>query len=146
MFNSILNMNFGGTHGEMLQRLTRIAVHMGNLDASFVGVAFYYNGDMSLTGRQGRTEVSFLIDGARGERMVEVTTEQASTSAGIQSLYVRLLENPYFKLARDAYIDFRFVRILGIALCSCLMSFGHIPVEKFRLSTRCHRWRRDAKP
>lgn len=104
-FNPILNMNFGGAHGEMLQRLTRIVVHMRDLNEAFVGFAFDYNGEMSLFGRQGRAEVSFLIDGAKGERISEITPEQASTSLGIRSLYVRLLEISYLQLAIDAYVS-----------------------------------------
>lgn len=81
-------MNFGGARGEKLEKLTRIVVHMGDPKAAFLGVAFDYDGDVSLFGRQGETELSFLIDGPKGERISEVTTTQAPNSMGIRSLHV----------------------------------------------------------
>lgn len=88
-FNPILNIDFGGSRGERLQMLTRITVHMNEPAAAFVGLAFEYD-EYVLFGRQGRLEISFLIDGSNGERISEVTFEQVSTSLGIRSLYVRI--------------------------------------------------------
>ena len=87
-FNPILNINFGGTDGERLHHLTRIVAHMEDPNSAFVGFAFEFNWGTSLFGRQGRTEVSFLIDAFGGERISEFTYEQASTTYGISSLHV----------------------------------------------------------
>lgn len=88
-FNPILNIDFGGSGGETLPKLTRIVAHMGGLGAPFTGLMFEFVGKPPrLYGRQGRTEVSFPIDGARGERIAEVTYDRASTSIGIWSLKV----------------------------------------------------------
>ncbi|KAK2760856.1 hypothetical protein FQN54_002096 [Arachnomyces sp. PD_36] len=88
-FSPILNIDFGGSQGERLQTLTRITVHMNEPTVAFVGFAFQYDGyDALLFGRQGRMEVSFLIDGSNGEKISEVTFEQVSASLGIRSLYI----------------------------------------------------------
>ncbi|KAL2012051.1 hypothetical protein VTN00DRAFT_4769 [Thermoascus crustaceus] len=89
-FNPILNIDFGGSGGETLPKLTRIVAHMGGLGAPFTGLMFEFDGQPPrLYGRQGRTEVSFPVDGARGERIAEVTYDRASTSIGIWSLKIR---------------------------------------------------------
>lgn len=89
-YNPILNIDFGGTSGEKLSKLMRIVAHMGDKTAPFVGLMFDINGeDCIMYGKRGRTEVSFVIDGAGGERISKVMYEQASTSLGIWSLDVR---------------------------------------------------------
>ncbi|KAJ9292761.1 hypothetical protein DTO271G3_8460 [Paecilomyces variotii] len=58
--------------------------------AAFVGFTFDYDGNSSiLYGRQGRIEVSFVLNAAEGERISEITYEQASSSIGIWSLQVK---------------------------------------------------------
>ncbi|RWQ95132.1 hypothetical protein C8Q69DRAFT_445078 [Paecilomyces variotii] len=86
-YNPILNMDFGGEYGEHLQKLIRIVAHMQDNAAPLVGLMFYFNGkDPAMYGKQGATEVSFIIDGSGGERIVEVLYERATTSLGIWSL------------------------------------------------------------
>lgn len=89
VYNPILNMDFGGTTGNKLGKITRIAAHMEDITAAFVGFTFDYDGDTStLYGRQGRIEVSFVLNALEGERITVVTYEQASTSIGLWSLEV----------------------------------------------------------
>lgn len=67
--------------------------------APLVGLMFYFNGkDPAMYGKQGATEVSFIIDGSGGERIVEVLYERATTSLGIWSLSVRRPHPAYQKL------------------------------------------------
>ncbi|PYI09436.1 hypothetical protein BO78DRAFT_308434 [Aspergillus sclerotiicarbonarius CBS 121057] len=88
-FNRFLNINFGGVHGRRLTHLTRIVGHMFTSQAPLVGLSFYYDQQDPLHfGRQGMTEVSFIIDGPTGERIERVTYEQASTSQGIVTLHL----------------------------------------------------------
>lgn len=124
-------MNFGGAHGEKLEKLTRIVVHMGDPKAAFLGVAFDYDGDVSLFGRQGETELSFLIDGPKGERISEVTTTQAPNSMGIRSLHVCFFfEILSLETTREANIfNFRFAQASRTASCSSPMSFNRFVSE-----------------
>lgn len=88
-YNPILNINFGGQRGETLKNMTRIVAHMEDKMAPFVGFMFDFDDKTSaLYGRQGRIEVSFVINAVEGERISEVTYEQASNSIGIWSLQV----------------------------------------------------------
>ncbi|KAL1982089.1 hypothetical protein VTN96DRAFT_1744 [Rasamsonia emersonii] len=89
-FNRILNINFGGTRGENLKKLTRIVVHMESRTAAFVGIMFEFDGQTPiLCGKQGRTEVSFLISGPTGERISEVIYEQTLAPLGLRSLRIQ---------------------------------------------------------
>jgi hypothetical protein len=90
--NQVLNINFGGEIGEKLQSLTRIIVHIEDMDAAFVGLAFDYNGESRLFGRQGKTEVSFPIDGSSGERISDITTQRVPRLSKICSIKVCSLE------------------------------------------------------
>ncbi|PWY71256.1 hypothetical protein BO83DRAFT_417870 [Aspergillus eucalypticola CBS 122712] len=86
-FNRILNIDFGGTYGQRLGHLTRIVAHMLTAQSPIVGLSFYYDRlDPMHFGRQGMTEVSFLIDGPSGERIRSVTVDRASTSQGVVAL------------------------------------------------------------
>ncbi|KAJ9195175.1 hypothetical protein DTO164E3_6936 [Paecilomyces variotii] len=89
-YNPILNIDFGGPAGESLGKITRMAAHMEDETAAFVGFTFDYEGNSSvLYGRQGRIEVSFVLNAADGERISEITYEQASSSIGLWSLQVK---------------------------------------------------------
>ncbi|KAJ9355088.1 hypothetical protein DTO280E4_6602 [Paecilomyces variotii] len=89
-YNPNLNIDFGGPAGESLGKITRMAAHMKDETAAFVGFTFDYDGNSSiLYGRQGRIEVSFVINAAEGERISEITYEQASSSIGLWSLQVK---------------------------------------------------------
>ncbi|KAJ9272891.1 hypothetical protein DTO212C5_1152 [Paecilomyces variotii] len=89
-YNPNLNIDFGGPAGQRLGKITRMAAHMKDETAAFVGFTFDYDGDSSiLYGRQGRIEVSFVLNAAEGERISEITYEQASSSIGIWSLQVK---------------------------------------------------------
>ena len=88
-FNRILNIDFGGSYGSRLGHLTRIVAHMLTAQSPIVGLTFYYDRlDPMHFGRQGMTEVSFLVDGPSGERLRSVTVDRASTSQGIVALKV----------------------------------------------------------
>lgn len=84
-----MNVDFGGTAGKNLPLLTRMVAHMQGNDAPIVGFTFFFDGQEPLLfGRQGRTEISFPIDGHSGERISSVVYEQASSSVGIWSIKV----------------------------------------------------------
>ncbi|KAL2867742.1 uncharacterized protein BJX67DRAFT_387638 [Aspergillus lucknowensis] len=67
-FNPVLNVNFGGPHGEMIPRLTRIVTHLLDIRAPIVGLSFYRDDQSHIHfGKQGSMEVSSFIDGPGGE-------------------------------------------------------------------------------
>src|SRR5436190_22339187 len=77
-FNPLQNIDFGEEGGRLLRRLTRIIAHMGNGDCPIVGLEFIYSGFNKLFGLKGNVELSMVIDGAAGERIINL---------GVQLLY-----------------------------------------------------------
>jgi hypothetical protein len=86
----MMNMSFGGPIGEDLQYLTRMVFHIHSCERFIAGLSFeYLNAPPLHYGTRGNFEVSFLIRGPEGERIVEVVVEQEQHCA-IASLQVSL--------------------------------------------------------
>lgn len=87
-FNPILNMDFGGPRGFMLSSLSKVVVTMRSNPALVIGIEFFYGSEKTtFFGSRGGVELSFLIDGAGGERISGVKTERTATQ-GVHSFQV----------------------------------------------------------
>lgn len=87
-FNPTLNLDFGGSHGERLPRLTRIVAHLYDRLVPFVGLTFYFEDEVLHFGRQGSMEASSFIDGPREELISSVRSEKSVKSGKVVSLRV----------------------------------------------------------
>ena len=71
-FDPLINIDFGGAHGVLLSSLTRVVVHMVSEDCPVVGFEFFYLDQTLKFGYGGGTEISALIDGPAGERIIDL--------------------------------------------------------------------------
>ena len=79
VFNRFLNIDFGGERGEKLAHLSRVVAHISKPQCPILGLSFYFVGLEPLHfGRQGMIEMSFLIDGPKGERIQGVAYDRRS--------------------------------------------------------------------
>jgi hypothetical protein len=130
-YNPIWNIDFGGPSGEKLSKLTRIVAHMEDETTPLVGLMFDINGEDIMYGNRGRTEVSFIIDGAGGERISKVIYEQASISLGIWSLEVCYIHANYQNLLAKADVMSRSTQTSAELLPLCQMSCNLIALKRW---------------
>jgi hypothetical protein len=75
-YRCMMNMDFGDPAGENLKYLTRVVAHVHSYHKFITGLTFDYLHTPSVRyGRPGNLEVSFLIGGLNGERIVAVAVE-----------------------------------------------------------------------
>ncbi|KAE8150641.1 hypothetical protein BDV25DRAFT_139639 [Aspergillus avenaceus] len=87
VFRPTLLMDFGGMHGQMLPRLTRIVAHVHDYLAPIVGLTFVYCDETkSHFGRQGLMEIASFINGPAGERVIGIMYNRVRTSGAIKFL------------------------------------------------------------
>ena len=79
-FDTLLSIDFGGPGGILLASLTRLVVHMDSEIAPIVGFEFFYGDRRTQFGSDRGIEMSALIDGPGGERIIDVKT--AAPNAG----------------------------------------------------------------
>lgn len=76
-------MNYGGVHGGKLCDLARVVVHMDSPMAFITGITFEYGYNQAVHyGRHAPLEVSFLVDGAKGEQIVRVVVDTGPEGCG----------------------------------------------------------------
>ncbi|XHG00078.1 hypothetical protein AWENTII_003549 [Aspergillus wentii] len=69
-FEPLINIDFGGPRGLLLGSLTRLVFHMASYPYPLVGIeTSYSDGRTVLFGSNGGCEISFSIDGSKGERI-----------------------------------------------------------------------------
>lgn len=121
-FNPLFNMDFGGENGQLLKDLIRVVAHMVYESRPIIGLEFVYvGGNSKLFGIGGEAEMSFVLDGPSGERIIELTVVEAD---GIQGLEVRVLVIKNYRIRwPDDLHAYRLSRIVdtvsGLAQRSC---------------------------
>jgi hypothetical protein len=88
-FEPFIDMDFGGPQGTHLASLTRIVAHMVSGECPIIGMEFFYGDNKSTRfGSGGKSEISFLIDGPGGERIIGVEMSIDQPAWGMCSLKV----------------------------------------------------------
>jgi hypothetical protein len=87
-FDPLINIDFGGPHGVLLASLTRLVVHMVSEFRPIVGLEFVYNNRSIKFGLGGVAEISALIDGQGGERIINVEVVIDDPKSGMRGLQV----------------------------------------------------------
>ncbi|KAI1462915.1 uncharacterized protein F4812DRAFT_448723 [Daldinia caldariorum] len=117
-FNLCLNMNFGGTNGQLLRSLVRIDALMGNYPSVFVGILFsYVDGSERFYGRKsfrnslndlGDTPAirqGFPIDGPGGEVMTKIAVNYCSDAISAITVTTGLGREMQFRLYGKEYVE-----------------------------------------
>lgn len=84
-FDPLMNIDFGGPKGVRLGLLTRLTFHMTAHPMPLVGIEiFYSDGNSSLYGTRGGCELSFFIDGPKGECIdhIDILEESSQNHPG----------------------------------------------------------------
>lgn len=92
-FSPLVNMDFGGPGGVLLQSLTRLIVHVAHNRYPIVGMEFRYGDESVRFGGQGSVQITTLIDGPAGERIQSVDIITDPAGAHIMGLWVSLSPN-----------------------------------------------------
>lgn len=72
-FELLNNIDFGGSKGVLLGNLTRLVVHMASNPRPLIGIEVFYSGGKSVSfGSSNGCEISFFINGYKGERIDQV--------------------------------------------------------------------------
>lgn len=69
-FEPLINIDFGGRRGLYLGSLTRLTFYISSIPYAFVGIEISYSDGKSVVfGSNSGCEISFFIDGSKGERI-----------------------------------------------------------------------------
>ncbi|KAJ5569594.1 uncharacterized protein N7459_009024 [Penicillium hispanicum] len=76
-FEPLINIDFGGPRGQLLQTLTRLVFYMASGPLPLVGIeAFYSDGTSRNFGAKDGREISFFVNGPKGERVNRIAILQ----------------------------------------------------------------------
>ncbi|KAL5335604.1 hypothetical protein BJX70DRAFT_374603 [Aspergillus crustosus] len=101
-FRPVLNLDFGGSHGEQLPKLTRIVTHVLNSRAPIVGLTFHLDNNSPVHfGRQGLMEISSFIDGPGGEYISSIVIERSTAESRILLLQMNTNHENHIVVGRN---------------------------------------------
>ncbi|KAL3441468.1 hypothetical protein BJX65DRAFT_313821 [Aspergillus insuetus] len=104
-FEPVLNIDFGGQAGVRLGKLTRFVFYMASRPVPFVGLEVgFSDGEPMLFGSRVGCAMPFFIDGAGGERIVQVAALRRCGSPNLRLAGLQLSTN-YERTATFAPLD-----------------------------------------
>lgn len=94
-FELLTNIDFGGPRGVLLGSLERLVVHIAPSPRLLIGVNIFYSDGKSISfGSSDGFEISFFINGSKGERIDQIRileqTKKFSTATKLNGLQVFL--------------------------------------------------------